>query len=149
MIQFPVKVLILLCFVYYTPLLLLYDSSQFLFVLIVSRFRAWVTMLRRLRQKNELPKIQIDKLDAVGFEWNSTRKCGSSFMKRYREVLSYLSKVVEAGGDVKELLHDDTEIMKWIDAQRQAYENGKLSESRVQYMDDLPGIDWRNPTSWA
>ena len=111
--------------------------------------RAWVTMLRRLRQKNELPKMQIDKLDALGFEWNSTRKCGSQFMKRYREILSYLSKVVEAGGDVKELLHDDTEIMKWVDAQRQVYENGKLSESRIQYMDDLPGIDWRNPTSWA
>ena len=80
-------------------------------------------MLRRLRQKNELPKMQIDKLDALGFEWNSTRKCGSQFMKRYREILSYLSKVVEAGGDVKELLHDDTEIMKWVDAQRQVYEN--------------------------
>jgi len=80
---------------------------------------AWVTMLRRLRQKNELPRMQIDKLDAVGFEWNSTRKCGSSFMKRYREVLSYLSQVVEAGGEVKELVYEDTEIMKWVDAQRQ------------------------------
>jgi len=110
---------------------------------------AWVTMLRRLRQKNELPRVQIDKLDAVGFEWTSTRKCGSSFMKRYREVLSYLSKVVEAGGEVKELVYEDTEIMKWVDAQRQIYENGKLSESRAQYMDDLPGIDWRNPISWG
>lgn len=106
-------------------------------------------MLRRLRQKKELPRMQIDKLDAVGFEWNSTRKCGSSFMKRYREVLSYLSQVVEAGGEVKELVYEDTEIMKWVDAQRQIYESGKLSESRAQYMDDLPGIDWRNPTSWG
>jgi hypothetical protein len=105
-----------------------------------SRERAWVTTLRRLRQKNELPKMQIDKLDAVGFEWNSTRECGSSFVKRYREVLSYLSQVVEAGGEVKELVYEDTEIMKWIDAQRQAYESGKLSESRAQYMDDLPGL---------
>ena len=70
-------------------------------------------------------------------------------MSKYREVLSYLSKVVEAGGDVRELLYEDNDMIKWIDAQRAAYENGKLSESRVQYMDELPGIDWKNPSSWA
>ncbi|KAL9189156.1 hypothetical protein ACHAXT_011646 [Thalassiosira profunda] len=110
---------------------------------------AWVTMLRRLYRTDDLPTIQVQKLDAVGFEWVSTRKCGSSFMSKYREVLSYLSKVVEAGGDVRELLYEDNDMIKWIDAQRAAYENGKLSESRVQYMDELPGIDWKNPSSWA
>lgn len=110
---------------------------------------AWVTMLRRLNNANELPKIQIEKLNSVGFEWISTRKCGSTFMKRYREVFAYLSKVVEAGGDVSELLHEDNEQMKWIDSQRKVYENGNLSESRAGYMDDLPGIDWRVPIVWA
>mmetsp|Transcript_3503 Transcript_3503/g.8930 ORF Transcript_3503/g.8930 Transcript_3503/m.8930 type:complete len:284 (-) Transcript_3503:249-1100(-) len=110
---------------------------------------AWVTMLRRLHRTNDVPQVQVDKLDEVGFEWVSTRKCGSSFMKRYREVLSYLTKVVEAGGDVFELLHEDTDIMKWIEVQRLAHENGNLPESRIEYMDDLPGIDWRNPSSWA
>ena len=110
---------------------------------------AWVTMLRRLNNANELPKIQIEKLNSVGFEWISTRKCGSAFMKRYREVFAYLSKVVEQGGDVSELLHEDNEQMKWIDSQRKVYENGNLSESRAGYMDDLPGIDWRVPIVWA
>lgn len=110
---------------------------------------AWVTLLRRFHKAGTLPKIEIEKLDAVGFEWISTRKCGSSFMSRYREVLSYLSKVVEAGGDVSELLTEESDVMKWINAQRIAFENGKLSESRIQYMDDIPGVDWRNPTSWA
>lgn len=111
---------------------------------------AWVTMLRRLyKLEDKLPQIQVEKLDAISFEWISTRKCGSSFMKNYRDVLAYLTKVVEAKGDVRELLNEDTEIMKWIDAQRRAHENGNLSESRVQYMDDLPGIDWREPSSWA
>lgn len=110
---------------------------------------AWVTMLRRLHTTNDVPDDQVEKLDAVGFEWISTRKCGSRFMSKYREVMSYLSKVVEAGGDVRELLHEDNDIIKWVDAQRLAYENGNLSESRAGYMDELPGIDWRNPTSWA
>eukprot|EP00571_Detonula_confervacea_P006197 CAMPEP_0172318818 /NCGR_PEP_ID=MMETSP1058-20130122/35880_1 /TAXON_ID=83371 /ORGANISM="Detonula confervacea, Strain CCMP 353" /LENGTH=271 /DNA_ID=CAMNT_0013033723 /DNA_START=47 /DNA_END=859 /DNA_ORIENTATION=+ len=103
---------------------------------------AWVTMLRRLYRTDDVPKIQIDKLDAVGFEWLSTRKCGGSFMSKYREVLSYLSNIVEAGGDVSELLRDDHDVMKWVDAQRLAYENGNLSDSRVEYLDELPGIDW-------
>eukprot|EP00579_Thalassiosira_antarctica_P002594 CAMPEP_0201874444 /NCGR_PEP_ID=MMETSP0902-20130614/6697_1 /ASSEMBLY_ACC=CAM_ASM_000551 /TAXON_ID=420261 /ORGANISM="Thalassiosira antarctica, Strain CCMP982" /LENGTH=275 /DNA_ID=CAMNT_0048401317 /DNA_START=86 /DNA_END=910 /DNA_ORIENTATION=+ len=103
---------------------------------------AWVTMLRRLHGTNDVPQIQIDKLDAVGFEWISSRKCGSVFMAKYRETLSYLSQVVEAGGNVRELLHEDTDIIKWIDAQRLVHENGNLSDSRIQYMDDLPGIDW-------
>ena len=72
---------------------------------------AWVTMLRRLHKTDHLPQIQIDKLNALEFEWISTRKCGSSFMKKYREVLSYLSKVVEAGGDVNELLHEDNDMI--------------------------------------
>lgn len=110
---------------------------------------AWVTMLRRLHKTDHLPQIQIDKLNALEFEWISTRKCGSSFMKKYREVLSYLSKVVEAGGDVNELLHEDNDMMKWIDTQRQVFEKGNLSESRIKYMDDLPGIDWRIPITWA
>ena len=110
---------------------------------------AWVTMLRRLYKIDHLPQIQVDKLNAVKFEWVSTRKCGSSFMKKYREVLSYLNKVVEAGGDVSALVHEDTDVMKWIDSQRIAHENGKISESRIKYMDDLPGIDWRIPIVWA
>lgn len=105
---------------------------------------AWVTMLRRLKQKDDLPEEQVSKLDAVEFEWISTRKCGSSFMKKYREVLDKLTEVADAGGDaaVAELLSSDAEIKKWIDSQRQVHANGKLSESRVQYMDDLPGVDW-------
>lgn len=110
---------------------------------------AWVTMLRRLYRTDDVPTVQIDKLDAVAFDWISTRKCGGSFMSKYREVLLYLNKFVEDGGDVSELLHEDHDIMKWVDAQRLAYENGNLSESRVQYLDDLPGIDWRNPTTFT
>mmetsp|Transcript_11303 Transcript_11303/g.26430 ORF Transcript_11303/g.26430 Transcript_11303/m.26430 type:complete len:280 (+) Transcript_11303:92-931(+) len=110
---------------------------------------AWVTMLRRLYNSNELPQNELARLDEVGFEWVSTRKCGSSFMKGYRDALAYLSKVAEQGGEVRELLREEHDIKKWVDAQRLAWEKGNLSESRIQYMDDLPGIDWRNPMNWA
>lgn len=108
----------------------------------------WVTMLRRLNEKNELPQVEIDQLDEVGFAWISTRKCGSSFMAEYRDALSSLSKAVESSADVRELLQEESNTRKWIEAQRRAHENGKLPASRVQYMDDLPGIDWKDP-NWA
>lgn len=104
---------------------------------------AWVTMLRRLYRTKDLPTNQIEKLNDVGFEWISTRKCGSSFMSRYREVFSKLGEATEAGVDVSKLLIEDEELKKWIIGQRVAYENGNLSESRVQYMDEIPGVDWR------
>lgn len=104
----------------------------------------WVTMLRRLYLTDDLPQDQLDKMNAVNFEWISTRKCGSTFMSRYREVLTQLTDAVDAGEDISQLMSEDEELRKWISAQQSAYENGKLSESRVQYMNDLPGIDWRS-----
>ena len=65
-------------------------------------------------------------------------------MSRYREVLTQLRDAVDAGEDISQLMSEDEELRKWISAQQSAYENGKLSESRVQYMNDLPGIDWRS-----
>jgi hypothetical protein len=55
-----------------------------------------------------------------------------------------LTDAVDAGEDISQLMSEDEELRKWISAQQSAYENGKLSESRVQYMNDLPGIDWRS-----
>ena len=105
---------------------------------------AWVTMLRRLYKSNELPKEEIEKMDEIQFEWVSTRKCGSSFMKRYREVLEQLNGfVARTGLDASKLVEEDADVRKWIYAQKIAFENGKLSDSRVLYMDDL-AIDWRN-----
>jgi len=109
---------------------------------------AWVTMLRRLKQKGNLPQAQIDQLDAVEFAWISTRKCGSAFMAEYREVLSLLGEAVEASGDAGEVLREGTAARKFIDTQRLAHKNGKLPDHRVEYMNDLPGVDWQN-TDWA
>jgi len=110
---------------------------------------AWVTMLRRLRGKDELPQSlpqsRIERLDDVGFEWVSTRKCGSSFMANYRDAMGYLTKVEETGGGDDKEEEDFSKVRKWVEAQRCAYEKGNLSEQRAGYMDELPGIDWRNP----
>jgi hypothetical protein len=101
---------------------------------------AWITMLRRLYQRGELSQEEIDKMNEIQFEWVSSRKCGSSFMMRYREVLE---KIQSASEEVGMMVERDEDLKKWIYAQRCAFENGKLSESRVKYMEDL-GVDWKN-----
>jgi hypothetical protein len=101
---------------------------------------AWVTMLRRLYRTNDLPEDEVKKMDDIDFEWISTRKCGSAFMSGYREVLEKLN----GAADVEKLVKEDVEMRKWFHAQKCAYENGKLSESRAQYLNDLPGIDWKD-----
>ena len=105
---------------------------------------AWVTMVGRLYRTDELPVDQVEKLDGIQFEWISMRKCGSSFMSQYREVLGRLEEVVGAGWEVEEVLVEDEELRKWVHAQKCTYDNGKLNDSRIQYMDDLPVIEWRN-----
>ena len=105
--------------------------------------QAWVTMLRRLHAKGDLPSNQVELMNEIGFEWISTRKCGSTFMTRYREVLNQLSDAQSNGIDVSKTVEEDDELRKWLHAQKCVFENGKLSDSRVQYMDDL-GVDWRN-----
>jgi len=44
---------------------------------------------------------------------------------------------------VKEVLND-VDVKKWIRAQADAAKNGNLSDARIDFMDQLPGISWRN-----
>lgn len=98
--------------------------------------------IRRLGQEKIDPDRR-DKLNAIGFTWTSLRKCGSSFMSNYRNVKLKLEHAVAEGMDVNELLRNDTDLKKWLSAQRQAAENGNLSEARCDYLDQLP-LKWRH-----
>lgn len=113
---------------------------------------AWVTMIRRIGRDN-IDKEQREKLDAIGFVWVSTRKCGSAFMKNFRPLKERLEacsqinnegvwEVVDEDG-VNDILQEE-EVARWIRAQKDAAEKGNLSEARCDYLDQLPGFDWRN-----
>mmetsp|Transcript_1850 Transcript_1850/g.2664 ORF Transcript_1850/g.2664 Transcript_1850/m.2664 type:complete len:158 (-) Transcript_1850:127-600(-) len=104
---------------------------------------AWVTMIRRIGRDN-IPSNQRIKLDEINFAWKSTRKCGSSFMTHYRVIKEKLNVDLEEGEGVRmDLLKEEDK--KWITAQRIVYEKGNLSEARVKYMDQLVGLNWREP----
>lgn len=113
---------------------------------------AWVTMIRRIGRDN----IDMDrrkKLDKIGFPWVSSRKCGSSFMKNYRPIKEKLEacarwneengvwEVVNTEG-IDTILQDE-QTRKWLKAQGDAAKMGNLAQARCDYLDQLPGIDWR------
>lgn len=99
---------------------------------------SWVAMARRYGPEGVEPERRI-VLDEIGFAWTSSRKCGSSFMKNYREIKE---KLVESKSS--DILNDDLQAQKWIRAQKEAHKLGNLSEARVKYMDQLKifGVDW-------
>jgi len=93
---------------------------------------AWVTGIRRLGPNKVQPE-HVDKLNDISFQWTSNRKCGSAFMKQYRQIQERLA----AEGDS---VLEDADIQKWIQAQREAAP--RMSETRKHYMERLLGRDW-------
>lgn len=108
---------------------------------------AWVAMVRRLGVDGVRSQEERLILDEIGFEWKSTRKCGSAFMSDFREILAKLegSRTRRGGDGVEELLNDDKSILDWVKMQRAAHNSGLLGEARVGYMNQLLsfGINWK------
>lgn len=96
---------------------------------------AWVTGIRR-RGQDSILKEHTDRLNSIGFEWNSPRQCGSTFMQQYRSILE--RKQID---DEVKVLEDET-IRKWVVAMQKA----TLSETRQHYMETLFGEEWKQIT---
>lgn len=114
---------------------------------------AWVTMIRRIG-RDGIEEDRRKRLDDVGFAWVSTRKCGSSFMKNYRQIRDAIAAAGDAdgggdgGGSGLEAVKEDEGMMKWLRAQAEAAAKGNLSQERMEYLDKLltpdDDLDWRN-----
>mmetsp|Transcript_271 Transcript_271/g.367 ORF Transcript_271/g.367 Transcript_271/m.367 type:complete len:301 (-) Transcript_271:223-1125(-) len=119
---------------------------------------AWVTMIRRIG-RDDIEEERRNKLDQINFAWISTRKCGSVFMSSYRTIKGRLeeccnipssSSVKEGSTKIEVIDHEkhsnilkEEKVAQWIKAQKLAADLGNLSEHRCEYMDSLPGLNWR------
>jgi hypothetical protein len=113
---------------------------------------AWVTMIRRLGRDNIEVERRI-KLDEIGFVWVSSRKCGSSFMKNYRpikEKLEACARMNQESGKWEvvnkegiQTIMQEEQTRKWLKAQSDAAKVGNLAQARCDFLDQLPGVDWR------
>ena len=98
----------------------------------------WVAAVRRCR--NSLGDARVAQLDEIGFEWVSTRQCGSAFMQTFREVREFYDAYGHT--DVASVLGDGHDLARWCDAQRAAGRKGLLAEKRVAYLDGIR-FDWQ------
>lgn len=96
---------------------------------------AWVTGIRRLKKDGVDPE-HAKRLDSVGFAWVSTRKCGSKFMLKYKELVA---RVEEEG--LQRVL-EDPEVCRWIKAQQDTMKRGDMSQTRIHYMENTFGESW-------
>ena len=99
---------------------------------------AWVTGLRRLGP-DQVDPVHRAKLDDLGFEWVSQRKCGSSFMKQYRAIVQQLQE-----SDDPNTVWEQEVNQKWIRAQQMALQRNDLAETRQHYLEQILGPNWAN-----
>ena len=86
------------------------------------RLGGWVAAVRR-RGPDALPAERRASLENAGFEWISTRKCGSAFMKNFRALR-----------DLPKGEAPSQELQAWAEAQKKLAAKGGLSSERRDYL---------------
>ena len=94
----------------------------------------WVAYVRRDHVRAAMAPSEIAALNGMAppFEWASSRRCSSAWMLRRDE----LQECVAAGRALP------AELLSWVDAQRVARKEGRLSDTRDGYMAEELGPGW-------
>jgi len=98
----------------------------------------WVAAVRR-RGPEVLDPEKSAAVEAAGFEWVSTRKCGSAYMKSLRELQDF--QKMHGHCAVERLREPSDDLVRWCEAQRSARRKGKLSDERTEYLAAI-GFEW-------
>ena len=93
----------------------------------------WVAAVRR--NQISLGAELTAQLDALGFEWESTRQCGSAWQQKLRELREFFD--AHGHTEVGRELGDDHELAKWCVSQRAQLRAGTFSKKRATYLADL------------
>jgi len=102
----------------------------------------WVAAVRRRREA--LGASRVVQLEALGFEWVSTRQCGSAFMETFRELRCFYDE--HGHTEVARVLGETSDLARWCDAQRSANARGLLPDKRQAYLEGI-GFAWcKDPT---
>jgi len=97
----------------------------------------WVAAVRRRREMLGLSRVS--QLDSLGFEWKSTRQCGSAFMQSFRQLREFWE--VHGHTEVDAVLGTGSELARWCDVQRAAKTKGMLPDKRLAYLEGI-GFEW-------
>ena len=93
----------------------------------------WLDTQRQSVRKGKLSEERIKKLEEMDKDWNK------SLEKRWEENYEKLKKFYEENGRFPTQAE---ECGTWLNAQRQSFKNGKLSEERIKKLEDIDK-NWR------
>ena len=94
----------------------------------------WVEVLRRNRKRGVLSDDRIQRLDALGFEWDP-------FASGWDEMMARLTQYKERLGGCTPTIEQDPQLSRWTVRQRGARKVGSLSADRIQRLEAL-GFEW-------
>ena len=96
----------------------------------------WVAAVRR-RGPEVLTAEERAAAEAAGFEWVSTRKCGSAFMDTFRTLRDFREE--HGHCDVARVRGEDDELARWCATQRK--QKSELSPKRAGYLAGIGFFD--------
>ena len=96
----------------------------------------WVYNQRTQHKKGNLSEERVQKLRGLGFNWGTTRGAPPTWDSRFEELMSYMAEHGHCNPP-----RSNESLGEWVKNQRAARKKGKLSQDRVQRLDDL-GFNW-------
>ncbi|MCR4289339.1 MAG: Helicase associated domain protein [Candidatus Scalindua sp.] len=97
----------------------------------------WVHNQRTFYRKGKLSEDRIERLEDIGFVWSM--ELGG---QRWTEMFGVLKEYKAKHGDCNVPQHwTDSQLYRWVHSQRTFYRKGKLSEDRIERLEDI-GFVW-------
>jgi hypothetical protein len=96
----------------------------------------WVLIQRRVYSEGRLPLDRIQKLEALGFEWNPKE---NDWLEMFEKLQSYNEKFGNCRVPKRDINYK--KLGAWVGIQRGFYAKGSLSEDRIRKLEDL-GFEW-------
>jgi hypothetical protein len=105
----------------------------------------WVFAQRNSRIKNKLTNEQIEKLDLLGFVWNTIERAWNEGFNHLKEFKYKNGHSLVKRGYVNDKGYT---LSRWVNQQRTAYTKGKLAKQQIEKLDSL-GFVWNaNEHAW-
>lgn len=105
---------------------------------------AWLNVQREKRRDGDLSQDQIDRLDAIGIEWNpmETRRKSTAQWEKHFLLLKALFEAGKGDELSDEAVVDGKRLGAWLKHQRLRYRRGKLADDCVKRLEAI-GVAWR------
>eukprot|EP00956_Cyclotella_meneghiniana_P021083 scaffold37961_cov79-Cyclotella_meneghiniana.AAC.5 len=100
----------------------------------------WVKDQRTFKKQGKLSQERVGLLDKIGFTWK-VRSSDDFWNKMCKDLIAYK----EANGHCKVSMTNTTnlQLARWVDRQRRAKKEGKISDEKIQQLTDI-GFSWKS-----